>query len=84
MLRPCSALGVFGWRMVEIEHRPYVVCANGRGSTDGLNQCTSQVAGSLIMHWAIALGGGARLGATIGLLLARRIRPRRRIAAASH
>lgn len=75
VFRGCSALGVLAGLWQGIGHQPHSVCAHGRGTTGGLSPCTSHVMGSLIVHWGVALGGGMVVGATVGLLLARRIRP---------
>jgi hypothetical protein len=82
VFRVCSAFGVLAGLWWGIEQEPHVLCSHNRGTANELNQCTSHVMGSLIVHWGLALGGGVLVGATIGLLLARRIRPPSRSAPA--
>lgn len=73
--RGFSMAGVLSGLFWGLNHEPHVRCARDRGTSEALNQCTSHTLSDLAVHWGVALGGGALVGATIGVILARIIRP---------
>lgn len=75
VFRGCRALGVIVGLWWAIGHQTNAACSRPRGIPNEVDRCTSHGMGTLIAQWGVALGGGMLLGATVGLLLARRIRP---------